>query len=182
MCVVGCFSALSPPAGRPGAPCGCQLRIGRHGPREGAEQRSEKEQKKPVRKQAPDRSTKMTFLNTHKTFQSAGVLCVCVSLSPLAESKGRVFSQQRIISCGLACLSLVWSACLLACRAGCVGGPIQYYAEASHQHQPAAPGAAGPTTGSTPAITSSYCGVESYWQIKPGQLRNLIASVSRSIG
>eukprot|EP00903_Cladosiphon_okamuranus_P007973 g7695.t1 len=57
-------------------------------------------------------------------------------------------------------------------EAGCVGGPIQYYAEASYQQQPAATGAAA----ATPAVTGRYCGVEAYWQLKPGQLRNLISS------
>ena len=64
----------------------------------------------------------------------------------------------------------------LACGAGCVGGLIQYYGEARHQQHPAATGVTVPMT-----FTSRYCGVEAYWQLKPGQLRNLISSVSESL-
>eukprot|EP00752_Nemacystus_decipiens_P005505 g4981.t1 len=56
-------------------------------------------------------------------------------------------------------------------EAGCVGGPIQYYGEANHQDQLTPTGEPVPTT-----FTNRYCGVEAYWQLKPGQLRNLIKS------
>lgn len=45
--------------------------------------------------------------------------------------------------------------------AGCVGGPIQYYGEDRQ-----------------PGLTTRYCGVEAYWQSPPGQVRNLVRSVS----
>ncbi|CAM9783422.1 unnamed protein product, partial [Ectocarpus fasciculatus] len=54
--------------------------------------------------------------------------------------------------------------------AGCVGGPIQYYGEARHQDE-------HDGSGST-ATTNRYCGVESYWQVKSGQVRNLVTSAS----
>ena len=69
--------------------------------------------------------------------------------------------------------TLAWGCLHRGVRSGCAGGPIQYYGEANHQHQPAKTGATAPTT-----FTSRYCGVEAYWQLKPGQLRNLISSVS----
>ncbi|CBJ31518.1 expressed unknown protein [Ectocarpus siliculosus] len=53
-------------------------------------------------------------------------------------------------------------------ESGCVGGPIQYYGEARHQDE-------HDGSGST-ATTNRYCGVESYWQVKPGQVRNLVTS------
>ncbi|CAM9444106.1 unnamed protein product, partial [Ectocarpus sp. 12 AP-2014] len=55
-------------------------------------------------------------------------------------------------------------------ESGCVGGPIQYYGEARHQDEHDGLG--------SPATTNRYCGVESYWQVKPGQVRNLVTSAS----
>lgn len=76
---------------------------------------------------------------------------------------------------GLRFVSHVTPVYMLAYHAGCVGGPIQYYSEASHQHQPEETGATGATRSTT---TSRYCGVEAYWQLEPGQLRTLVSSVS----
>lgn len=59
---------------------------------------------------------------------------------------------------------------------GCVGGPIAYYAEGEEFEDTEGSGP-GDGSGSGSTLTSRYCGSEAYWQLPPGQLRNLVNSV-----